>query len=113
MTGTSSGIGLSTAVLLAKAGFTTVATLRNPSRAKALEERARSEGVTLDVQPLDVCNQASVDACVAQVQARYGAIDVLVNNAGAGIVGTVEQLSVEAVQANFDVNFFGVWRMTR
>lgn len=113
VTGTSSGIGLSAAVLLAKSGFTTVATLRDPSRANALQERARIEGVSLDVQALDVCSQASVDACVAQVQARHGAIDVLVNNAGAGILGTVEQLSVEAVQANFEVNFFGVWRVTR
>jgi NAD(P)-dependent dehydrogenase (short-subunit alcohol dehydrogenase family) len=113
VTGTSSGIGLSTAVLLGKAGFTTVATLRDLSRAKTLQERARSEGVTLDLRALDVCSQGSVDACVAQVREQYGAIDVLVNNAGAGIIGTVEQLPVEAVQANFDVNFFGVWRMTR
>ena len=113
VTGTSSGIGLNAAVLLAKAGFNTVATLRNPARGAALEERARREGVALDIRALDVCSQASVDACVQEVQARHGAIDVLVNNAGAGIIGTVEQLPVEAVQANFDVNFFGVWRVTR
>jgi NAD(P)-dependent dehydrogenase (short-subunit alcohol dehydrogenase family) len=113
VTGTSSGIGLSTAVLLAKSGFTTVATLRDPDKAGALRDRAHAEGVTVDVQRLDVLDQASVDRCVSDVLARHGKIDVLVNNAGVGKVGTLEQLSIDDLQQNMDTNFLGVARVTR
>jgi len=113
ITGTSTGIGLSTAILLARSGFTVVATMRDPGKADALRERARKEGVTIDVRQLDVCDQASVDACVGATLGAHGHIDVLVNNAGAGRLGTTEQLTMGAVQATFDVNFFGVWRVTQ
>ncbi|MBM7113129.1 SDR family oxidoreductase [Archangium primigenium] len=113
ITGTSSGIGLDTAVHLAQAGFHTVATLRDPARARALQERARAAGVSLDIQPLDVASDASVSACVRGVLERHGRIDVLVNNAGAGFLGTLEQTSLEALRSVMEVNFFGVWRMTQ
>jgi NAD(P)-dependent dehydrogenase (short-subunit alcohol dehydrogenase family) len=113
VTGTSSGIGLSAAILLARAGFTTVATVRELERSEALRKRARREGVALDVRRLDVCDQASVDACADEVLAQYGKVDVLVNNAGAGHKGTLEQISVEEIQQNLDVNFFGPVRVTQ
>jgi len=65
------------------------------------------------LRQLDVCDQASVDACVGATLGAHGHIDVLVNNAGAGRLGTTEQLTMGAVQATFDVNFFGVWRVTQ
>lgn len=113
ITGTSSGIGLSTAVLLAQEGFTVVATLRNLAKSGALEERAAAAGVSLDIRQLDVQDDASVTKCVQGVLDSYGRIDVLVNNAGAGLLGSLEQTSFESVQRTLDINFFGVWRVTQ
>ncbi|GCE31635.1 short-chain dehydrogenase/reductase [Dictyobacter alpinus] len=113
VTGTSSGIGLSTAVLLAQRGYTVVATLRDTKKAGSLEERARSAGVTLDIRALDVQDDTSVADCVQQVLQTYGHIDLLVNNAGAGYLGTMEQTSDEDLRRTMEVNFFGVWRMTQ
>jgi NAD(P)-dependent dehydrogenase (short-subunit alcohol dehydrogenase family) len=113
ITGTSSGIGLSSAIHLAKAGFQVVATMRDPAKAGPLQERARAEGITLDVRPLDVQSDSSVQECVKDVLARHGHIDVLVNNAGAGLLGTLEQTTMESLRHTMEVNFFGVWRMTQ
>lgn len=113
ITGTSSGIGLSTAVVLARAGFTVIATMRNVNKADALRERAGREGVTLDIQPLDVSSTAAVDACVGDIVKRHGRVDVLVNNAGAGYVGTTEQTPLAEFERMMDVNFYGVVRVTK
>ncbi|MEW5858284.1 MAG: SDR family oxidoreductase [Cyanobacteriota bacterium] len=113
VTGTSSGVGLSTAVLLAQSGFTVVATMRNLEKRNPLETRAKTENVTLDVRRLDVQDAASIDECVNSVVRDYGQIDVLVNNAGAGYLGTLEQTSIDDLNQTMDVNFFGVWRVTQ
>jgi NAD(P)-dependent dehydrogenase (short-subunit alcohol dehydrogenase family) len=109
ITGTSTGIGLATAVRAARAGFRTVATLRDPARA----DRLREAGVDLDIRPLDVTDAASVRAAIEGVLADYGRLDVLVNNAGAGHVGTLEQEPVSAVRETMEVNFFGVAETTK
>jgi len=113
VTGTSSGIGLSTAVLLAQSGFTVVATMRNLAKSAVLEAHAKSAGVPLDVRRLDVQDEASVEGCVREALGTYGRIDVLVNNAGAGYLGTLEQTPPDALRQTMDVNFFGVWRVTQ
>lgn len=113
VTGASSGIGLATSVQLAAAGFTVVATMRDTQKSAALKERADADGVELDIQPLDVSDVASIDAVVARVIDRYGQVDVLVNNAGAGHLGTLEQTSLEDARRTIEVNFFGVWNTTR
>lgn len=113
ITGTSSGIGLASAVAAARAGFTVVATMRDPDRSAALLAAASHAGVTLDVQPLDVTDPASIDACVSYVEATYGRLDALLNNAGAGHLGTIELESVDDVRGVMEVNFFGVVAMTR
>ena len=112
VTGCSSGIGLSTAVRLAKEGFQVVATMRDTNKRDALLERAKMESVTLEVAALDVTSEESVQSAIQGVLERYGRIDVLVNNAGAGQFGTMEQVSLEAAKRTMDVNFFGVWRVT-
>lgn len=112
VTGTSSGIGLQAAVHLAQAGFTVVATMRNTSKSSALLEDARRAGVSLEVKALDVQDPASVTACVNEVLAAHGRIDVLVNNAGSGFLGTLEDTSDAQLTDVMDVNFFGVWRVT-
>ncbi|MGH8112479.1 MAG: SDR family oxidoreductase, partial [Rhodanobacteraceae bacterium] len=112
ITGTSSGIGLATALTLAKAGLRVIATVRSePSRTSVLEEAA-SAGVQLDVRLLDVTDDASVATAVEGVLADHGRVDVLVNNAGVGHRGTLEQLTLAEMATSMDVNFWGVARMT-
>ncbi|MFJ3641134.1 SDR family oxidoreductase [Streptomyces sp. NPDC090108] len=113
ITGTSSGIGLATAIAAARAGWTTVATLRDTGRAGALREAADRAGVTLDIRQLDVTDPDSVTAAVEGVVADHGRLDALVNNAGAGHVGTIENESVDDVRQVMEVNFFGVVQTTK
>jgi NAD(P)-dependent dehydrogenase (short-subunit alcohol dehydrogenase family) len=112
VTGTSSGIGLHTAVQLAHAGFTVVATMRNPTSSDTLLTEAAAAGVTVDVRALDVLNQESIEQCVRGVLTEFGRIDLLVNNAGSGFLGTLEETSFDELTQVMDVNFFGVWRVT-
>ncbi|MEU2509482.1 oxidoreductase [Streptomyces sp. NPDC007863] len=105
VTGASSGIGKAAALALVGAGFEVVGTSRDISRVTPLD------GVTfLD---LDVAGDASATAVVQQVIDRFGRIDVLVNNAGMGLMGAAEENSVAQAQAVFDVNVFGVMRMVK
>jgi len=105
VTGASSGIGRAAARALAEAGFEVVGTSRNAAKVPP------ADGVRfLD---LDVASDASVHAVVGQVIERFGRIDVLVNNAGVGSAGAAEESSVAQDQRVFDVNVFGVIRMTK
>ncbi len=113
ITGTSTGIGLSSAVAAASHGFTVVATLRDPAKDGPLRAAAEAAGVTLDIRPLDVVDEAAVDGCIEAVVADHGSLDVLVNNAGRGFVGTIEQVSMEEMRSIMEVNFFGVVACTR
>ena len=113
VTGTSSGIGLSTAVVAAKHGFTVVATMRDTAKDGPLRAAAEAAGVTLDVRALDVVDGDAVTSCVDAVAADHGGLDVLVNNAGRGFVGTVEQVPMGDLREIMEVNFFGVVAMTK
>lgn len=108
ITGTSSGIGLATAVALAEDGWKTIATLRAPGRATALREAADTAGLDIDIRALDVTDADSVHGCVDGVIADYGRLDALVNNAGSAYVGTLETDVLEDIRACMEVNFFGV-----
>ncbi|MFI6846525.1 SDR family NAD(P)-dependent oxidoreductase [Kitasatospora sp. NPDC050467] len=115
ITGTSSGIGLAAAVAAARAGYHVVATMRDPGRSDALRAAAAEAGVAdrVEVARLDVTDPASVADCLAGVLGRHGRLDAVVNNAGAGYVGTVEQDGLDPVRAAMEVNFFGVVDVTR
>lgn len=113
VTGTSSGIGLSAAIHLAKAGFHVVATMRDLAKADPLKQEAAKAGVSLKVVRLDVTDQTSIDACVKAILDKQGRIDVLLNNAGSGFVGSTEQTPFETLQKIIDVDFYGVWRCTQ
>lgn len=113
ITGTSSGIGLAAAVATARAGWRTVATLRDPSRADALRKAAVEAGVEIDVRQLDVTDEASARSAVAGVLADYGRLDAVVNNAGAGHLGTLENEPVAEVRTIMEVNFFGVLNVSK
>ena len=105
VTGASSGIGKATAIALAGAGFQVIGTSRNTARVTA------PAGVTyLD---LDVTSDESVASVVKQVIDRFGQIDVLVNNAGVGANGAAEEFSVARTQDVFDINVYGIMRMTK
>jgi NAD(P)-dependent dehydrogenase (short-subunit alcohol dehydrogenase family) len=104
VTGASSGIGEAASLALVEAGFEVVGTSRH------IANVTPRKGVTfLD---LDVASDASVAAAVGQVIDRFGRIDVLVNNAGIGSAGAAEESSVAQAQGVFDINVFGVMRMT-
>lgn len=113
VTGTSSGVGLSTVIQLAQSGFTVIATMRDTSKAGVLQARAQEAGVNIEVRQLDVQQDASVTNCVQEVSKTYGRIDILVNNAGAGYLGSLEQTSAENLRRTMETNFFGVWRVTQ
>jgi NAD(P)-dependent dehydrogenase (short-subunit alcohol dehydrogenase family) len=104
VTGVSSGIGNATARALVGRGYRVFGTAR--SGASFLP--AGTERVVLDVR-----DEASIEAGVAEVLARAGRIDLLVNNAGGAVVGAVEETSLEQARDLFDVNFFGAMRMTQ
>ncbi|MGT2462332.1 SDR family NAD(P)-dependent oxidoreductase [Sinomonas atrocyanea] len=105
VTGTSSGMGLHAAVELARRGLTVVATMRDTARAGALREAAEAAGVVLDVRSLDVVDHRAAEALVDAVAADHGRIDVLVNNAGRGCVGTAEQLPMDVIRDQLEVNY--------
>jgi NAD(P)-dependent dehydrogenase (short-subunit alcohol dehydrogenase family) len=105
VTGASSGIGKAATLALVAAGFQVIGTSRDTSRVTA------GDGVTL--LDLDVTGEASVRGVVGQVIERFGRIDVLVNNAGLGTNGAAEEVSVAQAQRVFDVNVFGLMRMTK
>ncbi|MFC8872766.1 SDR family NAD(P)-dependent oxidoreductase [Streptomyces sp. NPDC057148] len=113
VTGTSSGIGLYTAVGLAHRGLRVVATMRDTGRSDALRAEAERQGVELAVRALDVTDHDRARACLDEVTAEFGAIGILVNNAGSATLGTLEQLSDAALRKQLDVNFLGVAALTR
>ncbi|TXN30325.1 SDR family NAD(P)-dependent oxidoreductase [Lacisediminihabitans profunda] len=113
ITGTSTGIGLQVAVQAAAAGHTVVATMRDLGKADALRSAASDAGVTVDIRQLDVTDAASIAACIEATVAAHGAIDALINNAGSGHLGTIEQEGLDAVRDVMEVNFFGVVATTR
>ena len=113
ITGTSTGIGLDTAVALASEGFKVVATMRNLDKSQTLRDAAAAKGLDIDLRQLDVQDEQSVQSCVDGAVTDHGSLDVLVNNAGAGCVGTLEQTTMDDLQRTMDINFYGVWRATR
>lgn len=105
VTGTSSGMGLHAAVELARRGLTVVATMRDLTRADALRAAVAEAGVQLELRALDVVDHPAAEALVASVTADHGRIDVLVNNAGRGCVGTAEQLGMDVIREQLEVNY--------
>ena len=113
ITGTSSGLGISLAVQAAQAGHKVYATMRNLGKRDALDAAVADAGVAVTVLPLDVQDEATIEAAVAEVIADNGSIDVLINNAGAGYVRSTEQAPMSEIEWVMDVNFMGVVRCTK
>lgn len=113
ITGSSSGIGLETAIAAARRGIVTYATMRDLSRAEDLRKRAAAEDLDLRLLTLDVTDDTSVTAAVAAVEEAHGAIDILVNNAGVSAAGPVETLPVDRAREVFETNVWGPLRLSR
>jgi NAD(P)-dependent dehydrogenase (short-subunit alcohol dehydrogenase family) len=110
ITGTSTGIGFATALELGRAGHTVYATMRNPGRSPHLGEAVARENLPVKIMVMDVDSDSSVADAVNGIHADGGQVDVLVNNAGAGTFGAVEELPLETFRAIMETNYFGALR---
>jgi NAD(P)-dependent dehydrogenase (short-subunit alcohol dehydrogenase family) len=111
VTGSSSGIGYETALLLARNGFDTYATMRNLNKSKEITEIAKKEDLPLRVLKLDVTDDKSVDDAINHILNEKKSIDVVVNNAGYGLMGSVEESTLDEIKAQFETNLFGSIRV--
>ena len=111
ITGTSSGIGFETALAFAREGYYTYATMRDTSKGDRIKEISQKENLKIDVLELDVDKEDSVKIAIKQILDQKQRIDVLVNNAGWGIWGCVEDVSIDEFKAQFETNFFGIIRL--
>ena len=109
-TGCSSGFGEGAALALARRGATVAAGVRDPARAAALMKAAAAEGLPVSLVTIDVRDEASVKAAVAEVEGRLGAIDVLVNNAGIQLIAPGELTAIADASAVLDTNVLGALR---
>ena len=113
ITGSSSGIGMATALHLAEKGYRCYASMRSLSSGEELLRAAEGKGVKLELIQLDVNDEASVKSAVSEILSREGKLDVLINNAGIAPFGPTEDLSDDVVRGLFETNVFGALRTIR
>jgi NAD(P)-dependent dehydrogenase (short-subunit alcohol dehydrogenase family) len=113
VTGSSSGIGYETSLLLAKNGFFTYATMRSLDKSNKIINLKQNEKLPLEVLRLDVTDDKSVKEAIKKIVNERGTIDVLVNNAGYALVGPLEELSIQEFKEQFETNVFGVIRVIK
>jgi NAD(P)-dependent dehydrogenase (short-subunit alcohol dehydrogenase family) len=113
VTGSSSGIGYETALMLARNGFLTYATMRNLSKSENIKSIAAKENLPIRITQLDVTDDVSVKNAVKAILAETGRINVLVNNAGYVLDGAFEDLSMDEIKAQYETNVFGLIRTTQ
>jgi short-subunit dehydrogenase len=113
ITGCSSGIGYETALMLARNGVHTFATMRNTKKSDSLQELIREEKLTLNILELDVNDDASIENTIDRIKNETKRIDVLINNAGYGLIGFFEDLTLHEIRNQFETNFFGVLNITK
>ena len=113
VTGSSSGIGLDTSVTLAQNRFLTYATMRNLDKSSIVKAAAEKEKLPIKVEQLDVTDDQSVSNAIQTIVSETGRIDVLVNNAGYGLIGAFEDLSIDEIKNLYETNIFGLIRATQ
>jgi len=111
VTGSSSGIGFETSLALAREGYFTFATMRDVKKAGTIKKIVEEENLPLKVIELDVDNEDSVENAIKSIIDEKQRIDVLINNAGWGIWGTGEDVSLEEFREQFETNFFSIVRL--
>ena len=110
VTGSSTGIGFETSLLLARNGFYTYATMRDLQKSNKIEQIAHNENLPLKVLPLDVNNDMSVRNAIQRILDEKEKVDILVNNAGYGLFGALEDMSLNEIKRQFETNLFGAMR---
>jgi NAD(P)-dependent dehydrogenase (short-subunit alcohol dehydrogenase family) len=113
ITGGTDGLGRAAAVMLAERGYRVFAGGRNAERVAALQQFANARKLPLTAMELDVCEDASVDRAVAEIEKNAGTVDVLVNNAGIAIAAVMEEVTLADLRKQFETNFFGLVRMSQ
>ncbi len=108
VTGSSSGIGYETALSLARKGYKTYASMRDTSKGAKILDIAKKENLELKVVQLDVDDDSSIASAVEDILNEDDTIDVLVNNAGYGLFGCVEDITITDLKKQFQTNFFGI-----
>lgn len=113
ITGCSSGIGFASADLLARAGHTVYATARRHESLAKLDEWSKTHANRAFADRLDVTELASIESVVSRIENEQGRIDCVVNNAGYGQAGPVEEVSLDAWRRQFETNLFGIAAVTQ
>jgi NAD(P)-dependent dehydrogenase (short-subunit alcohol dehydrogenase family) len=113
ITGGTEGLGKAAALLLAGEGYRVFATGRNAERRAALEAIGREGKLPLEALEMDVCDDASVDRAVSEIESRVGRVDAVVNNAGIAVVATMEEITLADLHQQFETNYFGTVRVTK
>jgi NAD(P)-dependent dehydrogenase (short-subunit alcohol dehydrogenase family) len=113
VTGSSTGIGYETSLILARNGFLTYATMRNLNKSQNLKSIATKENLPIRIKHLDVTDDASVKDAIQAISSETGQVDVLVNNAGYGLNGAFEDLAMDEIKTQYETNVFGLIRTTQ
>ena len=111
VTGSSSGIGFETALLLARNGIYTYATMRNLSKSEEILACTRKDNLQLETLRLDVTDEGSISEAIDMIIDKKDRIDILVNNAGYSLLGPLELLHLDEIKEEFETNFFGIIRL--
>ena len=113
VTGSSTGIGYETSLILARNGFLTYATMRNLNKSQNLKSIATKENLPIRIKHLDVTDDASVKDAIQAISSETGQVDILVNNAGYGLNGAFEDLAMDEIKTQYETNVFGLIRTTQ
>ena len=113
VTGSSSGIGYETSLMLARNDFITYATMRNPNKSGNIKSIAARENLPIRTAKLDVTDDVSINNAVQTILSETGRIDILVNNAGYVLNGAVEDLAMDEIKAQYETNVFGLIKTTQ
>ena len=111
VTGSSTGIGFETCLALARNGFLTCATMRDLQKSDEIESIAQKENLPIRLFEMNVDDDHSVKTAMAKIENDYGHVDVLVNNAGYGLFGALEDFTMDEIKRQFETNVFGMIRV--
>lgn len=113
VTGCSSGIGYATCLVFARNNFATYGSVRDLSKAERIQEIINKEKLPLKIIRLDVNEDESIRIAIQKIISDSGGIDILINNAGYGMFGPIEEISIEEIKEQFETNFFGTIRLIK
>lgn len=113
VTGCSSGIGYATCLVFARNNFATYGSVRDLSKAERIQEITNKEKLPLKIIRLDVNEDESIRIAIQKIISDSGGIDILINNAGYGMFGPIEEISIKKIKEQFETNFFGTIRLIK